>query len=182
MKKESSMDTYDKTDDMLFTPLTSREASVSLAELQRYVSSKPVPAEPNRMYVAAAIATVCVVLGIVFLSGGDSATVPTIAEKPSAKQIVPHVSAPQAAVNADPVATPERKLYGKQRTRQLRQTVSVTKTPLVSDQNLGLMEKSLPPDLNVVGSQQFAMECNELSFFVALARIEFPDLQEPQID
>ena len=173
------MNTHTRIDDKLFTPLTARDASVSLAELQQYVTANP-PVRSNRPYVAAAI-VMCIGVGLFFLLG-DNIPEPTITELPSIPQVVPQVLTPPVAENPSPAVTPVRELSRKQRTRQSSRMANVPKGPVLPNKDLGLTEQPLLPDPRIVESQQFALECNDPSFLVALARIEFSASPDPNID
>jgi hypothetical protein len=168
------MNTHDRADDTLFTPLTTHETTMSLAELQQYVSANPPPQPVNRTYAVVAIVIMCIGVWMLFIRDNGIKEHLT-AEEPSAQQFIPQSLTPKTVHSPDPavasVVVPRRKVYAT----PLKQTVEVTEKSLTSDSDSGLMETVLSPDPNIGLSQQFALECNEPSLLVALAKIEFSD-------
>lgn len=182
MKKGTPMNTHNTKDDMLFTPLTTREASVSLAELKQYVATKPAPrAMPTRTYVAIATLVICAGVGTVFFLGdNDNIEENPIAGTPSLDRIVAPIPVPQA-VTTNPEPSPVAEIQEKQIAKQPRRTIRKAEKQLASDPNIGLAATTIVPDPNIGLSQQFALECNDPSLLVAFARIDFSDPQDPSL-
>ena len=169
MKKETPMNiNQEQNNKLFFGPLANREASVSLAELQAYVSSAPAPAAPNTRYM--------VVGGIVLLIGSGifyfSDNIPSQRQVIANEVISPQPGAPsvsplpekQVIAQSTPVAPVAHRNY---------QPVSVPKRQL---SNEGLQEKSIAPDPLMGIPEQSAMASNDPSLYVTIARIDLPEL------
>lgn len=170
------MNIHDKADDTLFTPLTTRETTTSLAELQQYVSRNPPPRPVNRAYAAVAIVVLCIGVWMLFIRDNGIKEHLT-AEQPSAQPFRAESVTPKTVDSPDPDVASLNMPHPKAHTTRVKQTVAVTETPLPHDSDSGLTETLLTPDPNIGLSQEFALECNEPSLLVALAKIEFSDHQ-----
>lgn len=170
------MNIHDKADDTLFTPLTTRETTTSLAELQQYVSRTPSPRPVNRTYAVVAILVICIGVWMLFIRDNGIQEHLT-ADEPSAQQFKPQSVTPKTVDSPDPAVAPESMPHTKAHATRVKQTAAVTETPLPVDSDSGLTETLLTPDPNIGLSQEFALECNEPSLLVAFAKIEFSDHQ-----
>ena len=94
MKKETPMNiNQEQNNKLFFGPLANREATVSLAELQAYVSSAHAPATPNTRYMVVGVIVLLIGSGIFYFSDNTPSQEQVIANE----VVSPHPVAPSVS-------------------------------------------------------------------------------------